>query len=512
MVSLLNNDPMEIDISKLTWSTSIYPRGRKNEQTIGAYVEALALGAQFPPIKVQRVSNYPDGDGDRTIEAILILDGIHRWFAFEEKGVKKIEAVEWKKEALDYEKNKIALLLESARCNVSHGDRLDAKDKKRIARDIASSDPDRKWTESALAEKLGVAQQTVNAWISDIRARQKAGRDTTILRLVRLGWTQEMIAEKIGLERSVISKIVQNTRFSNLHNLLSQGHDMEYIAGHYNMDLPLAWALHLEGKTDQEKFKALGWGLRTWDRWDFNQCDERFGDDWPGRIPAQLVAHTLLYFTKPGDFVLDPMAGGGVVADVCLVFERKCRSFDLATRDDRPEIEPHYWTAEGEDWPAHHRTRLSEKGRDKRKTCSGKAGRPIAQKPDLIFFDPPYFDKKADEYDDKSISNFTKKAYLEFLEKFFTLAHKHTKKSSRLAFLNADWRDFQNKPARDETPDESILIDDYLNLLRKTGWNRTHIIQCPLSSQRFQASIVSAMQKKGILGTTNRYLIITRRD
>ncbi len=106
---------------------------------------------------------------------------------------------------------------------------------------------------------------------------------------------------------------------------------MDYIARHYHMDLPLVWALRLEGKTDQEKFKELGWGLRTWNQWNFNECDERFGDDWParhrscpkkaisptqcfrsgeaggpGRIPAQLVAHTLFYFTKPGDLVLDP--------------------------------------------------------------------------------------------------------------------------------------------------------------------------------------------------------------
>jgi len=28
------------------------------------------------------------------------------------------------------------------------------------------------------------------------------------------------------------------------------------------MDLALAWALYLAGKIDQEKFKALNWGLR----------------------------------------------------------------------------------------------------------------------------------------------------------------------------------------------------------------------------------------------------------
>ncbi|OQY07605.1 MAG: hypothetical protein B6I22_02780 [Desulfobacteraceae bacterium 4572_123] len=65
----------------------------------------------------------------------------------------------------------------------------------------------------------------------------------------------------------------------------------------------------------------------------------RFGDDWPGCIPAQLIAHTLFYFTKPGDLVLDSMAGGGVVPDVCLAFERKYRAFDIAPSDSRPGIE-----------------------------------------------------------------------------------------------------------------------------------------------------------------------------
>lgn len=51
-----------------------------------------------------------------------------------------------------------------------------------------------------------------------------------------------------------------------------EGRDMDYIATHYHMDLALAWSLRLEGKTDQEKFKELNWGLRTWDQWNFNEC------------------------------------------------------------------------------------------------------------------------------------------------------------------------------------------------------------------------------------------------
>jgi len=408
---MLIGDGMEIDIADLTWDQFIYPRGAKSKKTINAYVEALAIGAQFPPIKIQRVFNY--ADGNETIDATIILDGIHHWFAFKERGIKKIAAVEWKKEPLDYEKHRIALLLESAECNARHGDRLSPRDKKQVARDIAISNPEHKWTEAALAEKLGVIRQTVNNWVSDIRARQRAGRDIVIIRLSCLGWTQEEVGEVVGMSRGRITQIVSNANFGEINNLLSQGHDMDYIARRYNMDLALAWALLLEGKTDQEKFKALGWGLRTWDKWYFNQCDERFGDDWPGRIPAQLVAHTLFYFTKRGDPVLDPMAGGGVVSDVCLLFERKCRSFDLATSDTRPEIQYHHWDPKNGHWP-------------------------ITKKPQLVFFGPPYFDKKAGDYSSKSISSLTRQEYLKFFEGFLTLTKHHTQKTTRLAFLNAD--------------------------------------------------------------------------
>ncbi len=64
----------------------------------------------------------------------------------------------------------------------------------------------------------------------------------------------------------------------------------------------------------------------------------------PGRIPAQMIAHILYYFSEQGDLVLDPMAGGGVVADTCLALNRRCRSFDMDDRPDtRPEIERYFW-------------------------------------------------------------------------------------------------------------------------------------------------------------------------
>lgn len=184
------------------------------------------------------------------------------------------------------------------------------------------------------------------------------------------------------------------------------------------------------------------------------------------------------------------MGGGGVTPDTCLAFNRRCWTLDLIDRlDTRPEIAPYYWDRTNLEWPVR-----------------GKA------KPDLILFDPPYFDKKAEKYAEKSISSLPKQEYLEFFEIFFALVKEHTKKTTRLAFINADWRDFQGQTALDETRENSILIDDYLKVLNKTGWQHTHIIQAPMSSERFDAGIVSAMQKNKILGVTSRYVIVLKRN
>jgi len=92
-----------------------------------------------------------------------------------------------------------------------------------------------------VAEKLGVTRQTVNTWISDIRARQKTNRNSTIIRLNLLGWTQEKIAETMGMTQGRVAQIINKANFCEINNLLDQGHNMEYIAAHFQMDLALAW-------------------------------------------------------------------------------------------------------------------------------------------------------------------------------------------------------------------------------------------------------------------------------
>ena len=173
-----------------------------------------------------------------------------------------------------------------------------------------------------------------------------------------------------ALQRTISNHLAKMPELANLLNTdLSRGFTVAQVAEKHGWTEPMVWSLSLEGKDDLELFKELNWGLRTWDLWNWNDCDKRFGDDWParhrtrltekrrdkrktcsgeaggpGRIPAQMIAHILYYFSHQGGLVIDPMAGGGVVADTCLAFNRKCWSFDMEDRPDtRPEIEPYFW-------------------------------------------------------------------------------------------------------------------------------------------------------------------------
>jgi hypothetical protein len=56
-------------------------------------------------------------------------------------------------------------------------------------------------------------------------------------------WPQEKISETVGINQQRIPQITNNANFGNIGNLLSQGHDMDYIAKHYNIARSLKKAL-----------------------------------------------------------------------------------------------------------------------------------------------------------------------------------------------------------------------------------------------------------------------------
>ncbi|MEA3415934.1 MAG: hypothetical protein U9R02_07215 [Thermodesulfobacteriota bacterium] len=110
--------------------------------------------------------------------------------------------------------------------------------------------------------------------------------------------------------------------------------------------------------------------------------------------------------------------------------------------DDRPdtrsEIEPMFLDIINLKWPIKGKT-----------------------KPDLIIFDPPYFKKQSNNYDPDGISGLSKANYLKFLKSFFALAHSNAKKSTHMAFINADW-----PPARRAYASESAISKTPLPKMR----------------------------------------------
>jgi ParB/RepB/Spo0J family partition protein len=344
--------------------------------------------------------------------------------------------------------------------------------------------------EMSAREIRQAAEKIIKKEIKDEQSRHREAQDWNLeiklIIMLRLGISKDRIARQLEISKHRVKESVDIIK--TIQNDLKIGTSVSESAKNHQFPEPLGWHMALEQMTDQERFKALNWGLLTWDHWYWNDLDYRFGDDWPGRIPAQLVAHTLFYFTKQGQLVFDPMAGGGVVPDVCLAFHRRCWSFDLVDRKDkRPEIEVFQWDPSNIQWPVNSK-----------------------QKPDLIFIDPPYFKKKADDYAQKSISNLSKTDYLAFFRSFLHLARDHAKPSTRLAFLNADWRNFQGRSALEENASNNILISDYFTILSDVGWEITQFIDCPMSTQRFHAGVVSQMQKKRTLGVVRRTLMIAR--
>ncbi len=463
-----------VQVEDIVLDKSIYPRSSIDYKRVTMFEENMRDGIKFDPIHLQK---HPDEPGK-----YRILDGAHRLTAYKGIGEKEIPAQIIKL-------NGTNPLLYAAKQAIGPR-QLSDEEARDAARRAYLDDPKLNSAEIGIA--VGRARRTVDFYIADLKAAAQVEFDLKLFKMSRLGIPQERISAQLGESRETIKyHLVKMAALPDLPNSdLEKGFTVAQTAEKHGWPESLLWSIKLKEKDDFTKYQELQWGIRTWDLWNWNDCDKRFGDEWPGRIPAQLVAHILYFFSSQNDLVIDPMAGGGVVADTCLAFNRRCWSFDMVDRiNERPEIEHHFWDINNLKWPVNGKT-----------------------KPDLIIFDPPYFSKKVKEYEETSIANMSREEYLRFLEEFFKLANKNSKKGTRLAMINADWRDFQGTPAIDESRKAAILITDYCRLMEDAGWEVSHIIQAPMSSERFQANVVAAMQKKKILGITSRYVIVAKKS
>lgn len=322
-------------VNKIIRDDRLYPRKKVSHKTIDSYAEALKCDAKFPPVLLQKVLTK---EGEKQT---VILDGFHRTEAHKQIGKDKIPYHFWKDQRLPLERHLHELRVVSIQRNLTHGDRLANSDKKVMCKTMAEEDSDITLNEEDFAEIFKVTRQTINNWISNIRARQRGSRDNLIVRLSKLGWNQKTIAEKVGLDRTTISKNVKNANFGKIHNSYHDDQkSISELSEFYGYDTQVIWSILLEGLSDQEKFnlfyehtkKECKWEL--YNIWNFSNRDDRLGIQADGNIAGQIVMNLLYYYTEQSDLVLDPMAGGGSTVDACLVMNRECIAYDLKPKRD----------------------------------------------------------------------------------------------------------------------------------------------------------------------------------
>jgi len=475
----MSKNTLELPIKDIVKDPDIYPRRNESPKTIEAYAEALEAGAKFPPILVQRIST---NDGE---EHTVFLDGLHRARAYERVKRKSIEAEFWKKETLNKEEWLTKLQLESAKRNATHGDRLGSEDKKYQARKICEKNPNA--TEQEIADALGVSRQAVSNWVSDIKLSQKAEREAIVYKLNLLGWTQEEIGGAIGKSQDRVSQVLREMpELAKLvKSFLDRGESVKKIAEKLNIDLTLAWAMVLDGKDDLERFSQFGEGEyqnespRDYNVWNFTGRDPRLGLEVPGNVPGQIAMNVLYYYTKQGDLVVDPMAGGGSTVDACLVMGRRCRAYDISPPENRKDIVKHNimdgYTIE----------------------CKGC---------DFIFLDPPYWNLQIGKYAKESISEVGLEEWLRFMRKLIRDSYETVKKGGHVALLveamvdERGTREFYDLPYM------------CMKFFEEVEFKEVHRISVPVTTQVKSHHDVEYARGRKIILDVNRDLIVYRKD
>jgi DNA modification methylase len=90
--------------------------------------------------------------------------------------------------------------------------------------------------------------------------------------------------------------------------------------------------------TDIQIMEEYNWPIRPYDVWNFQRTDKAFSSE--HSTPAQLIANALYFFTKQGSIVIDPMAGSGVVGEVCKRMQRRYKMYDInPTRNDIQKLD-----------------------------------------------------------------------------------------------------------------------------------------------------------------------------
>jgi hypothetical protein len=215
------------------------------------FAENMRDGFEIDPIEVQIHPGYDD--------KYRILDGAHRWHAYKEIGATEIPVHIITLDGLDpllYADRKAIGPLQ-----------LTEDESRTTARRAYENNP--RLTSFEIGQAIGRSRQAVDSYIADLRASTELEMDLKIFRMHRLGLPQERIAKRFNIPQRTLSDHLAKmpSLAIPLNTDLLKGFTVPQVAEKHGWTEPVVWSIALEGKSDLDRFKALNWGLRTWDLW-----------------------------------------------------------------------------------------------------------------------------------------------------------------------------------------------------------------------------------------------------
>lgn len=225
----------------------------------------------------------------------------------------------------------------------------------------------------------------------------------------------------------------------------------------------------------RDRFSA-GFRPTPYDVWPFRH-DRAFGVPHPGSIAPAIVAHLLHYYTRPGDLVVDPMAGGGTTLDVCAAMGRRCLAYDI--HPVRPEI---------------HQGDVGEGFTLEAQNCA------------LVFADPPYHTMLARRYAADGLATAPLADWLTFLRRFAVAAFAVLRPGGHVALLLA------NQTEKDLPAGYGYLDHAFYGYgaLTAAGFLPERRISCPMDGAYLPQHVRRARAEGRMLGQVRDLLVMRK--
>lgn len=274
---------LKIDTNSIVYRQDLYPRFKPNPSKIQEYAENIE---RLPPIELNQDN--------------ILIDGYHRWKAYETAKVKEIPYFTTTTES-EFELERLAV-----ERNSFHGQQLTPDEKKLYAI---------KWCgvfeKDKIKNTLSISLESYNKWTKSKRDDQEVQQKKKIYDLWLACETQTSIEEITGIPQRTVSNILADfSKFSKF--------------------------------TETAKFRDFeqdGSTLRIYDIWNFSKATNEVRHF--GNIPPEIIDNLLYYFTEPHDVIFDPFGGGGSTIDMCIKRQRRYFVSDLNPIPARTDIRKH---------------------------------------------------------------------------------------------------------------------------------------------------------------------------